>query len=461
MDGVAAPGVSLLYARGDHKHPSDTTKADASAMATADNLRVLKAGDTMTGALVVPAVYVNGTPHSFPLSVKTTAGSSFIAYDNAGVTGIGAINAAGNGWTPLNINGAPTNILDTLNVGGYVYTARIGVAGANAQHIGFESSNVILRAANGGGVFFQPYNAALNWAYISEAAGLVSQVGLQVNTNSGSTARSVIYATNAYSAFIIGNGGTGDNYIDGLHTYFRQANGTLSAAIEQGGITQALNGSATDGCYRFGANGTNYISYENGAFNFIGGWINIDNQIACNWLWVKTSQTIGSSAASPFGCIDQIAFPGGGTMYGTCYRPVTDGTNPIMFQNAAGSNVGYIYCSASTTSYVTSSDGRRKTDLQAFDSGSIIDETNVYDFKWRDTEERAYGVIAQEAINVLPSVVVHVEGAPLAPEAKEGTDDELWGVDYSKYVPVILQELKVLRARVRELEGRTDPKVAA
>jgi hypothetical protein len=93
MDGVAAPGTSLLYARGDHVHPSDTTKqplitagttaqywrgdktfqtldkaavglgnvdntSDANkpvstAQAAADNLRVLKAGDTMTGQLIM------------------------------------------------------------------------------------------------------------------------------------------------------------------------------------------------------------------------------------------------------------------------------------------------------------------------------------------------------------------------------------------------------------------------
>jgi hypothetical protein len=47
-DGAATPGVSALYARGDHRHPTDAT------IATGDALRVLKAGDTMTGPLVMP-----------------------------------------------------------------------------------------------------------------------------------------------------------------------------------------------------------------------------------------------------------------------------------------------------------------------------------------------------------------------------------------------------------------------
>ena len=41
MDSTAAPGVSTLLMRGDHVHPSDTS-------------RVIKAGDTMTGPLNLP-----------------------------------------------------------------------------------------------------------------------------------------------------------------------------------------------------------------------------------------------------------------------------------------------------------------------------------------------------------------------------------------------------------------------
>jgi hypothetical protein len=42
MDGTAAPGVATLLTRGDHVHPSDTS-------------RVAKSGDTMTGPLNLPA----------------------------------------------------------------------------------------------------------------------------------------------------------------------------------------------------------------------------------------------------------------------------------------------------------------------------------------------------------------------------------------------------------------------
>ena len=114
----------------------------------------------------------------------------------------------------------------------------------------------------------------------------------------------------------------------------------------------------------------------------------------------------------------------------------------------SGVQVGAISVSATNAGYVTSSDERLKEDLKSFDAGNIVDDTKVYDFAWKATGERAYGVIAQQANEVYPTAVSYDK------------DKDWWGVDYSKYVPVILQELKALRARVAQLEGRLDAKPA-
>jgi len=119
------------------------------------------------------------------------------------------------------------------------------------------------------------------------------------------------------------------------------------------------------------------------------------------------------------------------------------------FTQATTANaVGSIGGTTTATSYNTSSSAELKEDLKSFDAGVIIDNTNVYDFAWRSTKERSYGVLAQQAIDVYPMAVTHVEKV---------SDEigEYWGVDYSKYVPVLLQELKALRARVAELEVAT------
>lgn len=49
MDGVGTPGASLLYSRGDHQHPTDTSRAAASALANYAPL----AGATFTGPVVL------------------------------------------------------------------------------------------------------------------------------------------------------------------------------------------------------------------------------------------------------------------------------------------------------------------------------------------------------------------------------------------------------------------------
>lgn len=119
------------------------------------------------------------------------------------------------------------------------------------------------------------------------------------------------------------------------------------------------------------------------------------------------------------------------------------GTGTVQQFQSSGTSVGGIAVTATSTAFETSSDVRLKTDLQPFDAGPIIDATEVWDFQWKATGERAYGVAAQAAAEVFPSAVSH----------NDTTDS--WGTDYSKYVPLLLNEIKALRARVKQLEAAT------
>jgi hypothetical protein len=112
----------------------------------------------------------------------------------------------------------------------------------------------------------------------------------------------------------------------------------------------------------------------------------------------------------------------------------------------SGAFVGSIGVTTTTTLFNTTSDDRLKENLETFDAGRIVDDTQVYSFNWKATGERSYGVSAQQANAVFPHAVTYDEAA------------DWWGVDYSKYVPVILEELKALRARVAELESVTGTK---
>jgi hypothetical protein len=157
---------------------------------------------------------------------------------------------------------------------------------------------------------------------------------------------------------------------------------------------------------------------------------------------LTASKTIaaGTGALGPFGTVLNIGYDTA-LGCGITLRPTTDIANSVFFFNASAITVGSISHDSSATAYNTTSSADLKKDLKSFDAGSIIDSTEVYDFAWKSTGERAHGVMAQQANEVYPLAVTH----------DEKTD--WWGVDYSKYVPLLLQELKTLRGRVADLEA--------
>jgi len=71
----------------------------------------------------------------------------------------------------------------------------------------------------------------------------------------------------------------------------------------------------------------------------------------------------------------------------------------------------------------------------------MVDATMTYlhDWKGQPDEEPSYGVIADEALDVLPRAV---SGEPGSMQ-----------VDYSKYVPILLNAVKILSGRVSALEA--------
>jgi hypothetical protein len=98
------------------------------------------------------------------------------------------------------------------------------------------------------------------------------------------------------------------------------------------------------------------------------------------------------------------------------------------------------------TAFNTTSDYRLKEDFQSFNGLDIIDNINVYDFKWKDKVnkigERAYGVKAHELGAVVTSAVTG---------EKDATDMQT--VDYSKLVPILIKSIQELKAEIEILKG--------
>lgn len=99
-----------------------------------------------------------------------------------------------------------------------------------------------------------------------------------------------------------------------------------------------------------------------------------------------------------------------------------------------------------TTSYLTTSDGRLKTREQDLDDeviGDIIDHLQPKSYHWKHERNGAaasVGMIAQEAYAVFPQAVAR------------GRGNVPWMIDYSKFVPLLIAEVKELRKRLHKLE---------
>lgn len=116
----------------------------------------------------------------------------------------------------------------------------------------------------------------------------------------------------------------------------------------------------------------------------------------------------------------------------------------------AGAQIGSITQSGTTgVAYNTTSDRRLKCNIQpSGDAGAIIDQIEIVAHDWKAAPEEhvAYGVIAQDLHLVAPQAVT--------PGDDDADIDQVWQVDLSKLVPLLVKEIQSLRGRVAELEGR-------
>jgi hypothetical protein len=124
------------------------------------------------------------------------------------------------------------------------------------------------------------------------------------------------------------------------------------------------------------------------------------------------------------------------------------GTIAIFRQ--AGTLVGYISVTGSSTSYNTSSDYRLKEDIiELDDSLERLKALKPCNFAWKADGSRTDGFIAHEAQEVVPEAVTGT---------KDAVDDEgnpdYQGIDQSKLVPLLTKALQEAVAKIESLEAR-------
>lgn len=221
---------------------------------------------------------------------------------------------------------------------------------------------------------------------------------------------------------------------------------TFDAAGTFTGVVTAANGTAAAPGFKFASAQTGiYRTATDGGVGFaIAGAAK--GSFHATGFSVPVIDALVSNAGAVVGC--SLSYVGAISSY------MTTGINLSLGQNndftavslkRNGVSVGTITCTGAVTAYNTSSDKTLKTALRPFDSGRILDDLDVGEFNWLADGKVGYGVLAQDAYEVFPPAVTpgHVE----VDDAGEESDIP-WSADYSKYVPLLIAEIKALRRRL-------------
>ena len=205
-----------------------------------------------------------------------------------------------------------------------------------------------------------------------------------------------------------------------------------------------------------------------GAIALDSGYMNIYHNSSSAGIAFGTNETgrmyIDSAGIVTIGRTSGQAFTVTGHQFyqsGGYYNAHAAGEVVRWYESGSGNDVGSIDTTSSSTAYNTSSDRRLKKNIEAADaSGSLIDDIEIVKHDWIASDDYVrYGVIAQDLFEVVPEAVSRGTDGDLVDDDVSDSEiptKQVWGVDYSKLVPLLVKEVQDLRTRVLELESGDD-----
>lgn len=212
--------------------------------------------------------------------------------------------------------------------------------------------------------------------------------------------------------------------------------------------------SDSDGIYLGRVNSTNYLwTYENEPWVFATNNTERARIASDGTMYLNTTSTSGFVTdggkfyiRNSGECMALYNDTGSGWLM-RCNATNNSGTFYFISFAAAGTGVGSITSSSTTTTYATSSDYRLKNVTGPItNSGAYIDALKPVEGTWKADGSTFVGLIAHEAQEVSRTTV--------AIGAKDG--EEMQGMDYGnpEFIANIIAELQSLRQRVAALEAK-------
>ncbi len=260
-----------------------------------------------------------------------------------------------------------------------------------------------------------------------------------------------------------------------LHVYSYQAAADVAAFTSTGlAVTGSLSQSS--------GTGTVFVQNTTRSFATNRNWqLAVDNFAEGHWTLTPSTALGGSTFTTPIldvtsaglsvtgtltatGRISTtsdlvVTYPGA-SVTGIVARDTTNtaSTGFIQFQRADSTGIGSITRVGATdaVAYNTTSDARLKANLRDFtDSGPIIDGLRPRLFDWKSGGANAIGFIAQEENEVDPALARI--GAVTVGDNDPVCITKQWQRSDAALIPILVAELKSLRARVAALEALNTP----
>jgi Chaperone of endosialidase len=386
---------------------------------------------------IATTAFVANAISTAPASVTSFNGrQGVVALQAADVTGIGGALLASPNFTGVPIAPTPAPGDNSTKLATTAFVAALG--GTFAPLAG---------AAFTGAVTVQAPTVGANPATKTYVDGATSGLAATSYVDTADAARVLKAGDTMTGPLIITTGaGVVPCRFDGPSGNYRGVGGYTGGSIRW---SIALGDSAAEGGSNAGSNFV--IQRYNDAGTILGSAISITRSSGSvnvgGYLSVTPAQFMaGPGSLGNVSNVNSLNFSSSGL--------VAEASAQAIWANKIGANGSCIMigqggtacgsigvANSTTTSFNTTSDGRLKEDLRIFDAGRILDRLIPYHFAWKATGERAYGVIAQDANEVFPDAVTHDERR------------DAWEVDYSKFVPLLLAEIKALRNRVAGLEA--------